>query len=269
MTRRALDFVVLGGLLFTAARWCAEPPLAPITGGAVDADELLYRAALARGLDRDDPVLLGRLIRNMRFLGAVGADGELSGEARAVGLADTDLVIRRRLIERMRLQLEAAATADEPSDAELQAYLDAHAEQFAEPARVVLTQVFVSGRGADAAVRAAERLRTRLSVSDVEGAPALGDPLPLPSAMTGTRDDLARLLGDDFAAAVFRLEPGGWRGPIRSPYGLHLVWLHERRDSALPALETVRDAVRASLRESRARAAVADGVRTLRGTHAR
>ena len=55
-----------------------------------------------------------------------------------------------------------------------------------------------------------------------------------------TRSDIARQFGESFAGEVIAIEPGRWAGPIRSAYGLHLVWVHARQAERLPALEEVR-----------------------------
>ena len=42
---------------------------------------------------------------------------------------------------------------------------------------------------------------------------------------------------------VIRLDLGQWKGPIISGYGAHLVYVTERVDSRLPALDEIRDIV--------------------------
>jgi hypothetical protein len=228
---------------------------------------VLYESALANRLDRDDPVVQARLVRDMQFLdGGVSDGAALYRDAARLGLAGDDLVIRRRLVERMRMRLQDSALAAEPGEAELQAYLDTHRHRFRLPARVRLTQVFISRQGHGAATDAdATRLCDDLTAADVARAAERGDPLPFPAHLpSASEQDLARLFGAEFAAAAMRAEPGRWQGPLRSPYGLHLVWVHEHTPATDPALDTVRAAVRAALREERAAAAVRAGVAALR-----
>ena len=47
---------------------------------------------------------------------------------------------------------------------------------------------------------------------------------------------------------VFALEPGGWRGPVKSGYGFHLVFVTRRTPKAPKPFETVRDEVLAEWR---------------------
>ena len=296
--RPAVHFALLGALLFALSQGRNDRPAAPLPGAldaaAADAlrhqwvarsgrapttdqwarlvddaldEEALYRAALAAGLDRDDPVVQARLVGNMRFL--VGGDsdgGALYRDAVALGMADGDVVVRRRLIERMRLLLQEPALAAEPSEAELLAYLDAHPHDFDAPARVRLSHVFLSRQRRGAAVAAdATHLLEHLGRADAGRAAELGDPLPVPADLpSASARDLARLFGPRFAAAALALAPGRWQGPLASPYGLHLVWVHEREAGSRPGLESVRTRVRAAVREGRAAAALRDGVQVLR-----
>jgi len=299
MARRTVGhFVVIGALLFALTRWLgasgdADPlalraafdaavtdgprrsdSLAPInTEGTDDApdEQTLYRAAVASGLDRDDPVVQRRLVGGMQLLnGGATDDGELYSDAARLGLGASDVVIRRRLVERMRMRLQDAALAAEPSEAELQEYLAGHRQRFRIPARVRLTQVFVSRQRHGEAIDVdARRLRDRLTTADVARADELGDPLPYPVHVPpASEQDLARLFGAEFAATALRLEPGRWQGPLASPYGLHVVWVHERTPEIDPPLDAVRTAVRAALREERAGAALRTGVAALRAASA-
>jgi parvulin-like peptidyl-prolyl isomerase len=43
--------------------------------------------------------------------------------------------------------------------------------------------------------------------------------------------------GEEFTSAILELEPDRWEGPIRSGYGLHLVYLYHRERSYIPGWE--------------------------------
>ena len=203
--------------------------------------ELLLRAALARGLQHTDALVTRRLIQNQRFIevseGEPGTtDAELLERAYALGLERTDLVVRRRLIERM-LQIIWAA-APQPTEPTPSTH---------EPLLRV-SHVFVSRdrHGIDlneAAQRVrAELTRRRLEPDDPEVA-SLGDPLLLARDLPpSTPSRLAARLGTSFAEAVSVLATGVWSQPLPSSYGLHLVWVHERRPAANYAGEAGRRA---------------------------
>ncbi len=75
--------------------------------------------------------------------------------------------------------------------------------------------------------------------------PALGDPFLLShefEAVPGS--EVAKQFGEAFAAKLGELSPGHWQGSVGSGYGVHLVFVGQRTEGGVPALEEVREAVR-------------------------
>ena len=71
-----------------------------------------------------------------------------------------------------------------------------------------------------------------------------GDSLMLQPAYKSTRQrDIASQFGEEFAQALLTVPVGKWQGPVRSGFGIHLVFINERIDGSLPTLDKVRDAV--------------------------
>lgn len=148
-------------------------------------------------------------------------------EALRLGLDRGDEVVIKRMRNKMLALASAEAEAREPSDAELQALLDRDPARYAGEPRYSLVQVYL---GNDAA--SAPQLLARLKGgASPEGMGAIA---PLPQGYAAaTRAELAERFGDAFPAALDRLRPGEWTGPIGSGLGQHLVRL-ERRDAAPP-----------------------------------
>jgi hypothetical protein len=165
-------------------------------------------------------------------------------EALTLGLERNDLVIRRRLAQKMEFLNEDVATQREPSDAELQAYLDANAENFRAPARTSFRQVYLkAGRdGAESRARA-EQLRVRLMANTRVS--EAGDATLLPPALENASDtEISRSFGEAFTKALSQVPVGaGWNGPIESGYGLHLVNVGARDPGGALPLAEVRAAV--------------------------
>ena len=55
-----------------------------------------------------------------------------------------DIIVRRRLVQKMQFLIEDVAGIQEPSDEELQSYLDTHAERYTIPGRFSFNQVYFS-----------------------------------------------------------------------------------------------------------------------------
>jgi hypothetical protein len=201
-------------------------------------DELLFRAALARGFQDSDGVVVRRMIANQRFVSDISSgpdelrDAELLHEARSLEMERTDLVVRRRLIERMRDQILTAAHAREV--AEESAPRGGASPTQPDTSRVRLAHVFLSadlrGESLEADARA---LRTRLVGERLDSAAALarglGDPLLVPARLPfSSKRELAARLGPAFAAGASSLPVGLWSEPLESSYGLHFVWIEEQ-----------------------------------------
>ena len=214
---------------------------------AID-EEILYREALARGFDRRDAAVRERLVRLGGFVGeeAGGDRDTLEREARRLGLERSDLVVRRHLVEMMRLAAGWLGPNGLPSEADLEAYRAQHAAEFAPPARVRLTHVYLSEdrRGASVTADATALLDDlRRTGTGPAVAAARGDAFIRGAEFDGSPADLERLFGPGFAESVDAQPVGTWVGPFRSSYGLHLVWVHAREPAPTPSLTAVRGRV--------------------------
>ena len=207
---------------------------------------IVLSASVVDGLRRD----------HLRRTGAAPTEGEeqalidqfvdnevLYREALAMGLDRGDIIVRRRLVQKMEFLTEDADPIAEPTDAELTAYRDAHAERYTLPPRVSLTHVFVSlDRHGSAAEAVAGELRQRI----LAGAnPAdLGDPFVRGGeARQRSEAELAGAYGASLAAHVMTLPVATWSQPIQSSYGFHLVRVTERTAGGLAPLADVRATV--------------------------
>lgn len=261
MQRRhaAWHFLLLGGVLFLVQKSFLSDvspmssvleglePIEHFAPGQVD-EEILYREALRRGLDRDDSVVRQRLIRNMRFLEPENSadDETLYRQALDLGLEREDIVVRRRMVERMRRILVAETPIARPNARELETYLAGQSARFVIPARVRLEQVHFDDAAAASAALAASR------GGDPAGKELRGDPLPLPRKLPSlSARELAGRLGPGFAERAFEIEPGSWTGPIPTSYGHSLVFVHARSPAREPDLEEVRQRVLGEWRAER------------------
>lgn len=229
-------------------------------------EEILVREAMAAGLPRRERVVRERLVQLAEFLEASGQDaGDLEARARGLGLERTDPVIRRHLAQTMRLLLSRAQPSDVPDDAELEEYLAAHAETYRLPATLRLTHVHLADAGPEGEREAAGILaRLRAGEANIERAPDLGDPFASGGHLgPASEARLRALLGEDLVAALSGLPVGAWSEPLRSAYGWHLVWIHEREPARLPELDAVRSRLIHQLLRERRRERLAQGLERL------
>jgi hypothetical protein len=190
-----------------------RPPTAVELKGLIDdyvAEEIYYREAIAMGLDQDDTV------------------------------------IRRRLRQKMDFISEGIADSVEPTDAQLQGYLESNAGKFASPAELTFRQVYLSAeRRGERARSDAEKLLAQLQAGAGPVDPAeAGDPTLLPAAMASASPQaIVNAFGQVFATQIDEAPVGQWAGPIESAFGLHIVRVDERVAGKAPTLAEIRPSV--------------------------
>jgi hypothetical protein len=153
MREPLVRFVLLGGLAF-AAHALARGPVP-----AERADSITISAGLQRALGADFQARDGRSPTpdEMRALIEEHVDSEvLFREAVALGLDQGDAIIRRRLVQKMRFLVEDLTVATEVSEADLAAAHAAAADRLLTPTRTTLRQlVFTRDRHGDRSRQAA------------------------------------------------------------------------------------------------------------------
>jgi len=170
-------------------------------------------------------------------------------EALAMGLDREDTIIRRRLRQKLEFLTDDISAMREPTEEELQAYLEANPEAFRVPARLSFEQIYLNPdtRGESIEANAKELLESlRRPDSDLEAAELerLGDPIMLPTFVgMATEPAIDRRFGAGFASLLVDFKVGEWDGPVESGFGAHLVRVRERHEGESPPLAEVRDAV--------------------------
>ena len=167
-------------------------------------------------------------------------------EARALGLDRDDTIIQRRLRQKLEFLAEDASNAQPPTEAELQAWLDRHPDPFRIEPKIAFRQVYLNPdkRGESITGDADKMLRQLSAAGPAVDIGRLGDPLMLPQEMSlSSRSAVSRLFGSRFTDTILSLEAGLWSGPIRSGYGLHLIYVQQRTAARMPDLAEIRPLV--------------------------
>ena len=175
-------------------------------------------------------------------------------EALALGLDQDDEIIRRRLRQKLEFISEDVSAEPDPTDADLDAYLQAHLDWFRDEHRITFRQVYLNpAKHGTSLARDATQLLAQLShrgaKADVSG---LGDPFLLEHQFVAVPpSEVAKQFGQAFAAKLSTLLPGEWQGAggvrLRSPSGVR----RRTHGGRQPVLAEVRDAVRREWDNSR------------------
>ncbi len=190
-------------------------------------------------------------------------------EALALGLERGDVIVRRRLIQKMEFLAEQLAALPEPTQAQLADFLQQHADTYAIPTRISFVHVFAQNNGDPAAALARARSLRQALVTAAAPPDHLGDPFLRGSELTTvSAADTGAIFGDEFAAALFRLTDDGWSQPLRSAYGYHVVKISARQPGRLPDLAEVMDTVARDLTTLRQEEATKAELQRLRNRYA-
>jgi len=196
-----------------AKRWNRPPTNEELSGLVSEyiRESLLYREALAMGLDKDDHIIRRRLAQKLEFL-------------------TNDLV-----------------KLAPPDDAVLQQYLEDNLDIFRSSDLLSFTQIFIDpDKRGDSALPYVANLLVELQDA---GKPTKetyerGDRFMLQSVFNNAPyREIQRQMGQEFTNSVMQLEPGRWHGPVLSGYGIHLVYVSGHSAASDPLLADVRDKV--------------------------
>ena len=171
-------------------------------------EEILYREALAMGLDRDDPIVRRRMSQKIEFI-------------------SEDLVALR-----------------EPQRSELQAFMNSDPKAYKQATRFSFKQIYLNPNtsGSNIGARASNLLK-QLRTRDIDPSET-GDPLMLNHEyINATEKDISRALGAQFLQELGKTKMGSWQGPVSSGFGLHLVNISDRQVGVVPDLDEVRELV--------------------------
>lgn len=168
-------------------------------------------------------------------------------EAVAMGLDKDDPVIRRRLGQKLEFLSQDLITPQPPTEDELRAYFEKHIDRYQKPDLVTMTQVFFDPdlRG-DKTLADAEAIKKQLQA--LKKVPldtqSYGDSFMLQNYYPErTEAELLKLFGSGFARSVFELTPKQWHGPVLSGYGTHLVYVHDHQKAAPPTFAEAKEQV--------------------------
>jgi hypothetical protein len=202
-------------------------------------------------------------------------------EALALGLDQGDTIVKRRLAQKMEFLTEDVSAVRDPEANELKAWFAQNSSRFALPGRVTFRHLYFSPdtRGQQAREAAMHALQKLLGSSfppfakggqhAVRGDFSLRQPRnpPYPPFRKGgdeevskladpfmfqdyygdrTPEQVANVFGSKFAEVLFHLKRGAWQGPVESGLGWHLVWVDSLTPGRVPTFEEVEQSLNKS-----------------------
>jgi len=285
LNRPWMHFIVLGGLLYylqgvffpepkpvvgplnearleaLQQQWFASTGRMPSTGQrarmvAAELDrDMLFQRALELELYLYDTVVYQRLLRNMRFLQLADGktDQQLYEQALDMRLHLGDEVVKRRLIQVMEQLMLAASPPRPVTEEALQAEFEKRREELRRPPRYSIEHLYFN-RDREGEIDGVITTIREQGLTPRQAREMSSPFLPGYQFTRQSPDQLARHFGAAFVKNLQDTDPqpGTWRGPVRSTYGLHYVWVSEVEPDRDATLEEVRAQLQRDL-ESRAR----------------
>jgi hypothetical protein len=232
-----VHFLAIGGLIFLLFAAVAGPRPEPsdrIVVGPERIDQLArgFRSVWQRPPSDDElRALIDDFVREEIYY----------REALALGLDRNDAMVRRRLRQKMEFLTDSGADLLEPAAGELAAHLLANEQTFRRGPRLAFEQIYLGETpGAESITGSLSALHTNPAADPS----AFGERSLLPAQLgLSPPDAIDGVFGQGFFERLAGLPSGGWAGPVKSAYGVHLVRILDRLPARMPPLEEVRDAV--------------------------
>ena len=169
----------------------------------------------------------------------------LSREAIELNLDQDDVIVRRRLEQKLRFLTESLSDSVDPTESDLEAFFVEHQGSYDQPAGWSFRHIFFSAesRGDEAEFDATSLLFELQQKTNAEWQ-TLGDPFILGKAFANRSvSELEQLFGTPFVDRLSQSDAEDWYGPLRSPFGHHLVWIEHHQPARAMTLEHARKQV--------------------------
>lgn len=244
-----VQFLLVGLALFGAWRVVGPAPAERDSGRRiVISEDDLKQMRLAWAAQGQPPLTPQQL---QALVAARVREEVLYREALALGLDKDDAIVRRQLARKMEFVADDVSKLQEPQPAELRAWFEQNAQRFALPPRVTFRHVYFSPDKRGARARAdAEAALAQLAGRPIDAAAAVGDAFMFQS-FYGDRsiEVVAKEFAPRFAQGLLGAPLRAWAGPVESGYGWHLVFVDALTPQRVPDFDEIEPQVKAAWTE--------------------
>lgn len=234
-----VHFLLIGGLLF-ALYYAVNPNINSKDSIVID-DEQVSRMVTVFEKEWNRPPteeemkgILDRFIQQEVYY----------RKALLMNLDHNDEIIRRRLDQKLRFVTNDLATLKEPTDDELRTYYNANKKKYFLPAQYSFSHIYFNPDKREHIRQDALAVLASLPAGD-EGLSELtkkGDPFPFSYHIDSlTEREIAKEMGDAFADTLKNLPIKKWAGPVLSGYGMHLMYIREKKAAGEPAFAQIKE----------------------------
>ena len=154
-------------------------------------------------------------------------------EAISLGLDKDDHIINRRLMQKVEFISSDLANVVQPSEKELQKYLNDNHQKFVNDTRISFKQLYFTS------LKEAEQTLVLLTKNQLNEEAIKNTFMLSKNQENLSKQEVTRRFGKIFSNSLFGLEKLKWSKPLKSGYGYHLVFVKEVKNAPIPSLDTV------------------------------
>lgn len=174
-------------------------------------------------------------------------------EAKSLKLDKDDYVIKMRMIQKLKFITQGFIESDHPVKHQVIIdYFSKHKSNYFTAPTITFTHVYfdLGNQGDEVTEKRAQTTKALLNDKHIgfsEGAQYGDHFLYHTNYVERTPDFITSHFGETMAKAIFDISTSHfnqWLGPLKSPYGYHLVFVSDNKIGALPALDEIYDKVK-------------------------
>jgi len=192
--------------------------------------DMLFQEALDLNLHLRDDVVKQRLLMNMNFLRMTDVSNEQEQFQKALDLRLhlNDEVVKRRLISLVEQILLRANPTQTPSDQTIEEYFKKNSTNYLHPETYSFEQLFFPEEKIDEATNLMTKIaQENLTIDDIRD---ISYPFIQGQDFNQySSNQLIQIFGQNFVKELqaFSIKSKEWIGPLKSPYGLHYLWIRD------------------------------------------
>lgn len=167
-------------------------------------------------------------------------------EAMALGLDKNDIIIKRRLAQKMEFLADDVSALPEPTANELKVWFENNSTRFITPGLISFHHLYFSidKRGPNTR-NAASALLVKLNAGGSPKTEDAADTFMYKDFFAEqSKEQVAGIFGGKFAESLFEIKPRIWQGPVESGLGWHLVFVESVVPSRVPSFEEIQATIK-------------------------
>jgi len=167
-------------------------------------------------------------------------------QGKELGLIENDSIIKRRVQQKIEFMLRDSIAGIEPAREELEAYLMEHKEQYTIAPVYTFKHIYINPEQHDDLHAFILKLQSDNLDKNYRN---VGDSIMMQSEFVNiSATQIARLFGQEFSKSLDKLSLKQWQGPVKSGYGVHLVFIEKKIPEHIATLKEVEKQLRRDFR---------------------